>query len=108
MTTTQTRRGRALTQATELIAYAEEHGWQVRESWTPRGYQGPPTLRVVIGRRVAAGDFLFRLCWATDGTRPDKWRARTPKNPAWHKAPPMQSIRATIAAHSARKPEGKR
>lgn len=104
MTTATAPRRRVLTQATELIAHAEEHGWTVREQWTPPGYQGPPTLRVVIGRRLADGsEFLFRLCWATDGTRPEKWRVRTPRNARWHNAPTVTSIRAMIAANSARK-----
>lgn len=106
MTTVTAPRHKALTQATELIEHARAHGWTVREQWTPPGYQGPPTLRVVIGRRLAdGGEFLFRLCWATDGTRPDKWRVRTPKNPAWHKAPPVTALRIMILTHPVRKAE---
>jgi hypothetical protein len=104
MTTTAAPRGKALPQATELIAHAEEHGWTVLESWTPPGYRGAPILRVVIGRRVSpGGEFLFRLCWSADGTRPAKWRARTPKNPKWHNAPAVANIRKVIEANSARK-----
>jgi hypothetical protein len=103
MATATAPRRKVLKQATELIALAEEHGWQVRETWTPPGYRGAPILRVVIGRRTDGGEFLYRLCWATDGTRPEKWQARTPKNPKWHNAPQVSSIRATIAANSARK-----
>ncbi|MGW6789975.1 hypothetical protein [Streptomyces chartreusis] len=104
MTTTTTPRGKVLSQATDLIAHAEEHGWTVIEQWTPPGYQGAPILRVVIGRRTAEGEFLFRLSWCTNGTRPDRWMVRTPKNPKWHKAPPLTALRIMILTHSATRP----
>lgn len=97
-----------LTLATDLIALAEDHGWTVREQWTPPGYKGPPILRVVIGRRVSDREaFLYRLEFRTDGTKAAQaqWRARTPKNPKWHKAPTVASIRKMIAANAGRKAE---
>lgn len=102
--TTATRR--PLTQVTELIALAEEHGWTVSERWTPPNFKGAPILRVLIGRRVPGTEgFLFRLEFHTDGSKPDKahWRARTPRNPKWHKAPLVGAIRVIIATNPVRK-----
>jgi hypothetical protein len=102
--TTATRK--PLTQVTALIAHAEAHGWTVQEQWTPPGYNGAPSLRVLIGRRVSRTEsFLFRLEFRTDGARADKahWRARTPRNPKWHKAPLVGAIRIIIATNPVRK-----
>lgn len=102
--TTATRK--PLTQATDLIAHAEKHGWTVLEQWTPPNFKGAPILRVLIGRRIpGSGEFLFRLEFHTDGSKPDKahWRARTPRNPKWHKAPVVGAIRIIIATNPIRK-----
>ncbi|MFF0183478.1 hypothetical protein [Streptomyces sp. NPDC005244] len=92
-----------LTQASALIEHAQKHGWTVLEQWTPPGFKGAPILRVLIGRRMPeGGEFLFRLEFRTDGSKPDRahWRARTPRNPAWHKAPVVGAIRIVIMTNS--------
>ncbi|MCX4912886.1 hypothetical protein [Streptomyces sp. NBC_00687] len=99
-----------LTQASALIGHAQKHGWTVLEQWTPPGYRGAPILRVLIGRRMPeGGQFLFRLEFHTDGSKPEKahWRARTPRVPAWHNAPTVAAIRAVILANSITFPKGK-
>ncbi|MFJ4828477.1 hypothetical protein ACIP79_00840 [Streptomyces sp. NPDC088747] len=97
---------RPLTQATSLITFAEEHGWTVLEQWTPPKFKGAPVLRVLIGRRVSKTEsYLFRLEFRTDGSKSHRggWQARTPRIPAWHKAPPAAAIRNIIAANPVRK-----
>jgi hypothetical protein len=100
---------------TDLISYAESHGWRTSALWTALGYDGEPYVKVDIGRLVPAderdeyrGDrWVYSLTWHSRDCAPGKVRrfgqgtAVTPDNPATRGAPSVKAIKAVIAGNPA-------
>ncbi|WP_405620339.1 hypothetical protein [Streptomyces sp. NBC_00076] len=100
---------------TDLLSFAESHGWATSATWTALGYAGEPFLNVKVGHLVPEeerenyrGDrWVYSLTWHSRDCAPGKTRrfgqgtAVTPDNPATHGAPSVKAIRDVIAKNPA-------
>lgn len=103
--------------ASDLVAYAEAHGWRALVQWTAPGYPGEPYVTVQVGRLVTEADgyvgtgdqWVYKRTWHSRGCAPGKVRlfgqgiASTPGHPAHHDAPSVKGIKAVISAYPAPK-----
>jgi hypothetical protein len=99
----------------DLLSFAEAHGWRTSALWTAPNYEGEPFLSVQVGRLVPEeeredyrGDrWVYSFTWHSRDCAPGKVRrfrqglANTPDNPATHGAPSLKALRDVIAANPA-------
>ncbi|MBT2412699.1 hypothetical protein J7I94_19395 [Streptomyces sp. ISL-12] len=98
----------------DLLSFAEAHGWRTSALWTAPGYEGEPFLNVQVGRLVPVNErgnyrgdrWMYSLTWHSRDCAPGKVRrfgqgtAVTPDNPATRGAPSVNAIREVIAENS--------
>lgn len=97
---------------TDLMAYAEAHGWRSAVAW---GHDSgnDPLMAVEVGRKLTDEEakahrsnlFHYRLTWHSRDCEPGKLRkfraglAKTPDHPQWCDAPSVRKIREVIYAN---------
>jgi hypothetical protein len=101
--------------ATDLLAFAEAHGWMAQAQWTSPEYDGEPYVSVQVARRVTEAErdqyrgdrWSYQLTWHSRDCAAGKVRrfgsgtAITPGSPSTHDAPSVKAIRAVIEANPA-------
>lgn len=100
---------------TDLVAFAESHGWKALVDWTPPDYE-EPFMTVCVGRKVTEADgerrgpwWQYKLTYHSRDCGPGKVKgfraglAQTPDHPQWGDAPSVKKIREVIAANPAPK-----
>lgn len=96
---------------TDLVEFAESHGWKALVDWTPPGHE-EPFMTVQVGRKVTEADgerrgphWLYDLTYHSRGCESGKVKksraglAQTPDDPQWQGAPSLKTIREVIAAN---------
>ena len=106
-------------QASDLLAFAESHGWMTGVQWTPPNWADEVYVRVRVGRRISEAEqeaaglrsdaWLFEITYHERGCPPGQLkkfgsgRARTPDRGAAEEqpAPSLKAIRTVIEQHPA-------
>lgn len=103
-----------------LIDDARTAGWTARAFWTSPGYEGEPSVTVVVGRVITEGEqrcgggdhWRYSITWHSRDCAPGKVRlfgrvlAKTPWRPGDHEVGSVKAVREVIAAHPAPAVEG--